>query len=237
MKTKITCLSLAAFVFASCDKSPSKAKPDDTSSKDPRMETGAAAPTITEKPAPAPRDSPADNTRRPIDPPLSHPVTAEIIRPAGTAPDDHAWESLTPEQRIEKFNSSGIARMPKAISTKILADASNSAPPQEQLNIITQQAVAWHRINHFMEESHSMPEHMKKALFEKLIAKHSDAWVNMLPELEEQIAASIRVDEFRSKGIPGLTPDETHELMIKAIEDHGCDYKTILSIAEQAAKK
>jgi hypothetical protein len=25
--------------------------------------------------------------------------------------------------------------------------------------------------------------------------------------------------------------------MIKAIDDHGCDYKTILSIFEQAAKK
>ena len=235
MKTQITSLSLAVFVFASCEKSPSKAKPDDTSSKNPRIETGAAAPTITEKPAH--RDSSADNTRMPIDPPLSHPVTAEVIRPAGTAPDDRAWESLTPEQRIEKFNSNGIARIPKAISTKILADASNSVPPQEQLDIITQQAVAWHRINHFMEESYSMPEHMKKALFEKLVAKHGDAWVNMLPELEGQIAASIRVDEFRSKGIPGLTPDETHELMIKAIEDHGCDYKTILSIAEQAAKK
>ncbi len=236
MKTQITCLSFAAFLFASCDKSQSKAKPDDTSSRNPRMETGAAAPTNTEEPAPAQRDSSADNTRRPIDPPLSHPVTAEIIRPAGTGPDDHAWKSFTPEQKIEKFNSSGIARTPKNISDKILANVSKDTPPQDQFNIITQQAASWHRINYF-KENHSMPDHLKAALLEKLVAKHGDSWIDMLPELDEQIAASIRVGEFRLNGIPGLSPDETHELMIKAIEDHGCDYKTILSIAEQAARK
>lgn len=237
MKTLLTCLSLAAFVFASCDKIQRKVNPDDTASKNPRAETGAAVSTITEKPAPAQGDSPADNTRRPIDPPLSHPVTAEIIRPAGIAPDDPSWESLSPEQRIEKFTSSGITRMPKVISAKILADASKSASPRDQFNIITQQAAAWHRINHFMEDSHSMPEHMKTALFAKLVAKHGDEWANMLLDLEEQIATSVRVDEFRLNGIPGLTPDETHELMIKAIEDYGSDYKKILSVAEQAARK
>jgi hypothetical protein len=59
----------------------------------------------------------------------------------------------------------------------------------------------------------------------------------MVPEIEEQIAASRKVMEFRMKGIPGMSADESHDLMIQAIERYGADYKSILSIAEKSAKK
>ncbi len=237
MKTQLACLSVAAIVFASCDKSQTKANPDDTSSKKPQMEARADAPTSTEKPAPARPDSLAAKTRTPIAPPLSHPVMAESIRPAGTARDDPSWKSLTPESRIQIFQSSGIARMPKDISDKILADASKAGAPEDQVNIVTQQAAAWHHINQFTENTSGMPDHMKKSLLERLATKHGNSWMNMVPELEEQVAASIQVDQLRSKGIPGLSPDESQDLFIKAIEKYGADYKTILSVAEQSARK
>ncbi len=59
----------------------------------------------------------------------------------------------------------------------------------------------------------------------------------MVPELDEQIAASARVMEFRLKGIPGLSPDESQDLIIEAIEKHGPDYKAILSVIDQSAGK
>ena len=120
MQDKLTCLSLAALVFASCDKSGTKTDPDDSSSKKPQVENRTEAQTIAEKTAPARRDSPTPNTiPNIIEPPLSQPVDASMIRPAGTAVDDASWETLTAEERIGKFNSSGIARMPKDVSEPV----------------------------------------------------------------------------------------------------------------------
>jgi hypothetical protein len=59
----------------------------------------------------------------------------------------------------------------------------------------------------------------------------------MVPELDEQVAASVRVMEIRLNGIPGMSPDESQDLLIKALETHGPDYKTILSIAGQSPGK
>jgi hypothetical protein len=236
MQNKLTCLSLAALVFASCDKSGTKAAPDESSSKKPQLENRTHAPTIAEKTAPAQHDAPDANIRKPIDPPISHPVDASMIRPAGTVPED-AWDTLTAEQMIGKFNSSGIARMPKDISDKILADASSAASPEDQVHYITRQAAAWHRINEFKEGVNGMPDHMRMALLERLSMKHGDSWLNMVPELDEQIAASAKVMELRLNGIPGMSPDESQDLLIKALEQYGPDYKTILSIANQSASK
>lgn len=234
MKIQLACLSLATLVFAACDKNGTKANPDETSSMEPQVKTRADRPSIAEQPAPTQRDAPVANT---IDPPLSHPVTAEMIRPAGTAPNDASWETLTAEQRVGKFNSSGIARMPKDISDKILADASKVGTPEDQVNIITQQAAAWHHINKFKEDAVGMPDHMRMALLENLSKKHGDSWINMVPELDEQVAASVRVMELRLNGIPGMSADESQDLIIKAIEKHGPDYKAILSVANQSAKR
>jgi hypothetical protein len=238
MQNKLTCLSLAALLFASCDKSETKTSPGESSSKKPQVETRAETPAIAEKTTPAPPDSPAPSTiPNIIDPPLSYPVTAEMIRPAGTAPTDAPWETLTPEERIAKFNSSGIARIPKDISDKIIADAAKAETADLKISIISQQAAAWHHINHFKEDSVAIPDHVRMALLEKLMAKHGDAWINMVPELDEQVAASARVDELRANGIPGLSADESQDIIIKAIERYGADYKAILSVAERSAKK
>lgn len=237
MKAKLACLSLAVFVFASCNKSGEKANPDETSSKTPQMENRADAPTIAEKPAHGRSDAPDASTRNTIDPPISHPVDASMIRPAGTAAGDASWERLTAEQRIEKFNSSGIARIPKNISDKILGDASNADTPENQVLFITQQAAAWHHINKFKEDVAGIPEHMRMTLLERLSMKHGASWKDMVPELDEQVAASARVDELRVNGIPGMSPDESQELLINALEKYGPDYKTILSIADQNARK
>lgn len=238
MQNKLTCLSLAALVFASCDKSETKTKPDDSSSKKPQVENRTAAPTIAEKTKLALPESPSLNTiPNIIDPPLSHPVDASMIRPAGSGPDDGSWETLTAEQMIEKFNASGIARVPKEISDKILADASIAETADLQFNIITQQAAAWHHVNKFKEDAVGIPDHMRMALLDRLATKHGDSWINMLPELDEQVAASVKVMDLRLNGIPGLSPDESQDLIIKAIEKYGPDYKAILSVAEQSAKK
>lgn len=238
MKTQLVCLSITAIALASCDNSQSKATPDDKSTQKPRMETRTETPAMAEKPAPAASDASATNTRNTIPPPLSHTFGAESIRPAGPARDDGPWESLTPEQKIEKFRSSGIARMPKDISDKILANASKVGAPRDQVNRITQEAVAWHRINSFRENSSDrMPDHMKSALLEKLGEKHGHSWLEMVPELEEQVAANIRVDNLRTNGIPGLSRDESEDIIIQAIEKFGPDYKAILSFAEQSAKE
>lgn len=237
MKTRLACLSLAAFVFASCDKSGTKTNPDDASSKKSQTENRADAPTNTEKPAPARPDAPASNTRNTIDPPIGSPADASMIRPAGSATKDDSWETLTAEKRIEKFNSSGISRMPKNVSDKILADASKAGAPEDQVNIITQQAAAWHRINQFKVDAMGIPEHMRMTLLERLFTKYGDSWMSMVPELDAQVAASIRVDEFRTQGIPGLSPDESQDIIIKAIEKYGPDYKAIISVAEQSARK
>jgi hypothetical protein len=236
VQNKLTCLSLAALVFTACDKSGTKTTPDDSTPKKPEVENRTEAPTITDKPAPAPRDAPDANIRKPIDPPISHPADTSVIRPAGTAPGD-AWDSLTAEQMIGKFNSSGIARMPKDISAKILADAASAGTPEDQIQIITQQAAAWHHINKFKEDVTGLPDHMRMMLLERLSTKHGDSWMNMVPELDEQVAASAKVDELRSNGIPGMSPDESQDLFIKAIEKYGPDYKAILSFANQSAKK
>ena len=138
---------------------------------------------------------------------------------------------------IEKFTSSGIARIPKDVSDKIIADATKTGASEDQVNIITQQAAAWHHINKFKEDATDIPDHMRMALLEKLATKHGDSWINMVPELDEQVAASAKVMELRLKGIPGMSPDESQDLIIKAIEKYGSDYKAILTVAEQSAKK
>jgi len=236
MQTKLACLSLAALAFASCDKSGTKVTPDDSSSKKPQMETRAGTPTIAEKPAPARHDLPDSSTRKPIDPPIIHPDDASMIRPAGTAPGD-AWDSLTAQQMIDKFNASGIARIPKDISDKILTEASKNGTAEDKVQIITRQAAAWHHINGFKEGVNDMPEHMRLTLLERLATKHGDSWMNMVPELDEQVAASVKVMELRLNGIPGMSPDDSQELLINALEKHGPEYKTILSIANQSAGK
>jgi hypothetical protein len=172
MKPNFACLSLVAFAFTSCDKSETKPKPDDASSQKPRMETRAEAPAITRKIAPARRESSPAGINQTIDQPLSHPVDASMIRPAGTAPDDASWDTLTAGQKIEKFTSSGIARMPRYASDMILADATKAGEAENQVLFITEQSAAWHHINAFKESDTGMPDHMKMALLERLSRKH-----------------------------------------------------------------
>jgi hypothetical protein len=231
MKIKLTCLSLSVFLFSSCDKSGTAGKPESTSSNKPQIENRAEAPTTAEKPAAV------ANPRITNDPPLSHPVTVEMIRAAGTTADDGSWESLTAEQRIEKFKSSGIAHLPKYVSDKILGDATKADNPEDQVNFIYQQAAAWHHINEFKESINDIPDHMKVTLLERLSKKHGASWKDVTTELDEQVAASVRVMELRLNGIPGMSPDESQDLIISALEKHGPDYKTILTIADQSAKK
>jgi hypothetical protein len=237
MKAKLTCLSLAAFAFASCDKSGEKANSGNIPSKKPQQEHRANAPTIAEKTAPARPHTPRANTSRAIDPPVSHPVEASMIRPTGTAPDDAAWESLTAEQKLEQFRSRGITRVPKYVSEQILADASSAGTPEDQVRFITEQSAAWHHINKFRESDSAIPEHMKMMLLERISGKHGNSWKDMIPELDEQVAAGAKVDELRANGIPGMTPDESQDFLIHALEKYGPDYKTILSIVQQDAGK
>lgn len=237
MKPNFACLSLAAFVFASCDKNETKPKPDDTASKKPRMENRANAPTIAEKLAPARHDSPAAYTSKTIDRPLSHPVDATMIRPVHTAPDDASWETLTAEQRIEKFTSSGIDRVPEDISDKILSDATSAGSPEDQLKLIIQQAAAWHHINELEEDPAGIPNHMKMALLESLSRKHGESWMDMVTELDEQVAASNKVNKLRAQGIPGMSPDESQDFIIIALGKYGPDYKAILSVIDQSTRK
>lgn len=237
MKVKVACLSLTVIAIASCDKSRDKANPDDTSSKGPQIENRAGAPTIAEKPAPGRSEARDASTRNAIDPPISHPVDASMIRPAGTALEDGAWGALTIEQRIEKFNSSGIAHVPKDVSDKILSDSTSAPNSEDQLLFITQQAAAWHHINEFKEAINDIPDHMKLSLLERLSKKQGDSWKDMATELDEQVAASVRVMELRLNGIPGMLPDESQDLFINALEKYGPDYKIILSIADQNARK
>ena len=159
-----------------------------------------------------------------------------MIRPAGISPDDGSWETLTAGQMLETFNSNGIARIPGYVSDQILADATSAGTPEDQVRFITEQSAAWHRINGFKESTDGIPEHMKMALIESLSRKHGNSWKDMIPDLDEQVAASVKVDELRSKGIPGMTPDESQDLIIEALEKYGPDYKRILSIANQSAR-
>jgi len=159
-----------------------------------------------------------------------------MIRPAGTAPDDGSWETLTAEQMLEKFNSNGITNIPRYVSEQILADATSAGTPEDQVRFITEQSAAWHHINGFKESTDGIPEHMKMALLENLSRKHVNSWKDMIPELDEQVAASDKVAELRSKGIPGMTPDESQDFFIHALEKYGPDYKRILSAANQSAR-
>jgi hypothetical protein len=228
---KSTCLTLATCLIASCGKNESKTRPAEASSRKTRTENRVDAPVVARE------TTPAANASSVIDPPISHPVDAMMIRPAGTVSGDTSWDLLTAEQRIEKFKSSGISRVPKDVSDKILAAAAAADSPEQQLLFITGQAAAWHHINNFKESEAGPPQHMKTALLERLAVKHDKSWMDMMPELEEQLAASIKVTEMRVNGIPGMTLDETHDLLMNAIEKYGPDYKTILAIAEQSAGK
>lgn len=191
---------------------------------------------IGEKTAPARHDASDANTANALVPSARHPVDASMIRPVGTAPEDASWETLTAEQMFETFNSNGIARIPSYVSDQILADATSAGPSEDQVRFITEQSAAWHRINGFKESINGIPEHMKKALIENLSRKHGNSWKDMIPELDEQVAASVKVDELRLIGIPGMTPDESQDFLIHALEKHGPDYKRILSIANQSAR-
>lgn len=229
MPNKLICLSLAAIVFTSCDKKETTPNPDNTSPQKPQAETRAYAPKTLENPAPAPSDSSAPKPGNPPD--------AATIQSAGTAASNDSPEAVTAEQTIAKYKASGIPGLPQHVTEKILANAAMTESYDDQLNIIAQQTSAWRRINTFREGEHPIPEHMRMMLIERLAKKHGDSWINMIPELDEQIAASAKVDELRAKGIPGLSSDESHEIIIKAMEKYGPDYKAILSVANQSAKK
>ena len=58
-----------------------------------------------------------------------------------------------------------------------------------------------------------MPDHMKLVLLEKLSKKHGESWMDMVPEVDEQLAASAKVMELRLNGIPGMSPDESQDLL------------------------
>lgn len=142
-----------------------------------------------------------------------------------------------PEKMIEKFRSEGITGIPKDVVDAIIRKSEHAENAEEQLSIINDEAAAWRRIDGFKENEIVMPDHMKRSLLEKLSAKHGDAWAEMAFELDEQIAASTKLDELRANGIPGMTPDESQDLIIQALEKHGADYKAILALANQSAKK
>lgn len=215
MKPGFACLSFAAFALVSCDKSREQTQPAGTSTPPKtQVETKAAVPKIT------PPTAPAQNAS-----------------PQGGAPAKQASEPLTAEQTIATYKSNGIPGIPRHISDKILADAAKTESYDDQLNIITQQTAAWRHINTFSESDGPIPEHMRRMLLERLYSKHGDSWINMVPELDEQIAASAKVDQLRANGIPGLSEDESQELIISAMVKYGPDYKAIVAFAEQAAKK
>lgn len=226
MEIKLAYLSLAAFMFASCDKSGNNSDSDSTPSNKSQIENRADAPANPPKPA-----------HETSDPTTGHPADPATTRPAETAPANGPSDPLTAEQTIAKYKSDGIPGIPRQVSDKILADAAKTESNDDQLNIITRQTTAWRHINTFRENDGPIPEHMRRMLLERLETKHGDSWIDIVPELDEQIAANVKVDQLRANGIPGMSEDESQNLIIDAIGKYGPDYKAILSVAEQAAKK
>lgn len=78
---------------------------------------------------------------------------------------------------------------------------------------------------------------MRMMLLERLSNNHGDSWHDMPPEIDEQVAASAKVDELCANGILGMTSEESHDIIIKVIEKHGPDYKAILTVAGESAAK
>jgi hypothetical protein len=218
MQIKFTILALAACLFASCDKGGKTTESDSPSSKKPQVENRTSAPTNKEKTAQAANDPTSGN-------------------PADTAPAAASSAPPTPEQMIARFKSDGIAGVPKDVADTIIEKATRDKTPEEQVRFITEQSAAWQHINRFTESINNIPDHMKRMLLERLSTKHGDSWKDMAIELDEQVAASAKVDELRAKGISGMTPDESQDFIIQALEKHGPDYKTIVSIADQSAGK
>ena len=218
MKVKHACLLLVACLSASCDKSKTTAKAGSISSNTNQVESRDEVPTN--------RETPAQGA-----------ITPSADIPTGTARADASSAPPTPEQMIANFKSDGIAGIPKDVADTILAKSSSAATPEEQVRFITEQSAAWQHIEQFKDSTNGMPDHMRRMLIERLSTKHGDSWKNMANELDEQVAASTKVSELRLKGIPGMTPEETNDLIIGAMEQHGPDYKTILSIAEQSIRK
>lgn len=237
MKIQIAFISVAALALLSCDKNKPKTGSADSTTEAARGENRVAPPAIAREHSVS-RQGPALSGSRDT---TGHPIIRQDedprILPEGTAPQDEGWEKLTAKEQIEMFNSKGIAGMPQQVSRKILADASQAESPEAQLGIINQQSAAWRHIHSFSENDTMIPEHMRRMLLEKLEDKHGESWINMASELDEQIAASAQVDKLRANGIPGMSADASEDLIIRAMERYGADYKAILSAAEQAGNQ
>lgn len=218
-------ITFSACLVTSCEKSETKTKSADTPAKPARIESTANASKS--------RDTPATPAATNAIAPISHPVDASMIRPAGTAPDAATWESLTAEEKVRQFTTNGIASIPASISEKIIQDIPPDGTSEDRLRYIAAESAGWHHVNEFKDGSSEIPEHMKAAMIDKLYQKHPKSWTSMASVIDEQTAAAAKVAEYRWKGIPGMSADESQDFIIDAMSKYTADYKTILSVIEK----
>jgi hypothetical protein len=121
MKTQLAGLAIATFLITSCEKNKTEPKIDDSSIKNPSKEI--QAPAIAEHVPTVRSTIPSHNS----------PVTPEMIRSAGDDSGDSSWQTLSAEQKIEKFRTKGIIRMPKDISDELIANAVSAGAPEVQV--------------------------------------------------------------------------------------------------------
>ena len=215
MKTQFCSLFLVALVLNSCDKAADTSDSNNSSSH------------ASDAVDPKPIDKPAIAKERAI--PETRATDSGI-------PDEQSGSPGDPPE-LASDASNGIPGVPQEIADEILKEAANASSPEERTRFITEQTNAWRHVNEFREKDTHLPDHRKRELLEALGKKHGISWNNMSTELDAQLKAYDEVMEYRLKGIPGLTEDETFTISIGAIEQYSPDYQKILSIIRESAKK
>lgn len=222
MKTHFTYLSMLALMLTACDQSSEDTGADNNESSSAEVEQNEAAAA----------DAKIDN-RSDADAPPARPQVAPRV---GDSQVD-ALANLTDQEKLEVYTSKGIPGIPQEVSDKIVSEAIKAASTGDQVQIIAEQANAWRRIEHFREKEEDLPDHRKRELLFRLYKKHGESWKEAAVELDRQLIAHEEVMKYRLDGIPGLSDDESFDVIMQAIERHSPDYEKILAIAKASAQE
>lgn len=185
------------------------------------------------------RDESSESDRKSTAPRLEKEAVKGDDKPKDQSPSepDSLPEGLTSEEKMEYFKSNGISGVRDDVSGIILSNAVKIASSDDQLQYIAEQAAAWRKIDQFQHQRKDISEQHRNHLLGYLESKHDDSWKEMAVELERQVAAFEKLQDYRMEGIPNRTSDESYIILLEAFENYAPNYEKALFFAENYGKK
>lgn len=153
--------------------------------------------------------------------------------------DEKGGDSLTAQnkRKIAAYQEKGLTGVPKEISAAIVRRARRETRSWAALDEIEAQAEGYRTVQSFAKENTGMLREERDELLNAVQRQHPNDWASMAKEIHAQSDAWQTLAEWKVKGVPGLKPWESTEVLSKARELYPYDWSAAIGAVADEAKQ